>query len=335
MKAPEMISTTAREAISRARSLWIIALVVVATASILLPAFRSAASVNSVLASLAPIILISIGQAIVILSGGIDLSVGAIAGLSTVILSFHSALPVGVSGVLLLAILSGAAIGVSNGIGVVAGINPLLMTFAMAGLIQGAALLMQGTPGTSAPVELFNILSLSPGNIPIMAILAILGVFTAWYWTSQSRIGRVIQALGYDRRIATRLGFPVKFATLLAFGLSGIFSALGGFAIAARTYTPDALVGASSVIDSVATVLVAGILITGGVGSILSVLPAAIVITVVGQIFTLTGTDAYYQTIFKGLLLIGAMGIYQFNGSKVQLRLISYLSKFSRRKWNR
>lgn len=314
-----LISTTARRSVNRAAFLWILALVLIIVASITLTAFRSPVSVNSLLATLAPILLISIGQAIVILYGGIDLSVGAIAGLSTVVVALHTVVPGGAPVALLLAVLAGAVIGVANGLGVVTGINPLLMTFAMAGVIQGAALLLQGVSGSEAPVDLIRILSASAGPVPLLAIIAIALLALAWFWVSQSRMGRVIQASGFDGRIATRLGFPVQRATLVAFGLSGMFAALGGLAIVARTFTADALVGTSSVIDSVATVLVAGIVITGGVGSLLSVLPAALVIAVVGQVITLTGTDAYYQTIFKGLLLIAAMGIYQLAGSRIRL----------------
>ena len=68
-----------------------------------------------------------------------------------------------------------------------------------------------------------------------------------------------------------------------------------------------------------ATVLVAGIVITGGVGSVLNLVPAAVIIAVVGQMITLTGTDAYFQMIFKGVLLLAAMGIYQLAGSGVRI----------------
>lgn len=129
----------------------------------------------------------------------------------------------------------------------------------------------------------------------------------------------MIQAAGFDQRIATRLGFPVRRMTLVVYGISGLLASLGGLAIVARTYTADALVGSSSVIDSIATVLVAGIVITGGLGSLLSILPAAVIIAVVGQIITLTGTDSYYQTIFKGVLLIAAMALYGLTGSRLTL----------------
>lgn len=315
----DLVSTTATRSLKRAGFLWIIAIVLIVVASIALPAFRSPVSVNSLLAALAPILLISIGQAIVILFGGIDLSVGAVAGLATVVVSLHTVVPGGAPVALVLAVAAGAVVGIANGLGVVAGINPLLMTFAMAGVIQGAALLLQGTAGAAAPFDLIRVLSTSVGPVPVFAIFALVMLVLAWWWMSQSRMGRVIQASGFDSRIASRLGFPVGRATLIAFGLAGIFSALGGLAIVTRTFTADALVASSSVIDSIATVLVAGIVITGGIGSLVSVLPAAVVIAVVGQIITLTGTDAYYQTIFKGVLLIAAMGLYQLAGSGIRV----------------
>lgn len=313
------LSTTAVRALRRGAALWAVAVVLVVVAAIALPAFRSAVSINSLLASLAPIVLISIGQAVVILIGGIDLSVGAVAGLATVVLSLHTLVPGGAPVALLLALAAGLAMGILNGFGVTAGINPLLMTFAMAGVIQGAALLLQGSPGAAAPYDLIAVLATSFGPVPLLALIAVVALIVTWLWLSQSRMGRVIYATGYDARIAGRLGFPVRTATLVAFAVAGLLASLGGVAIVTRTYTADALVGASSVIDSIATVLVAGIVITGGVGSILNVLPAAVIIAVVGQVITLTGTDAYYQMIFKGVLLLAAMGVYQVVGSGIRI----------------
>ncbi len=313
------LSTTAARSVRRAGLLWAVALVLVVIAAIALPAFRTPVSINSLLAALAPIVLISVGQAIAVLYGGIDLSVGAVAGLSTVVLSLHTLVPGGAPVAVLLALAAGLLIGVLNGAGVIAGINPLLMTFAMAGVVQGLALLLQSTPGATVPFDLVRVFSLKVGPVPLFAIVALVALVLAWLWMSQSRLGRVVQAAGYDQRIAVRLGFPVRRATIVAFALAGLLAAMGGLAIVTRTFAADALVGSSSIIDSIATVLVAGIVITGGVGSILSVLPAAVIIAVVGQIITLTGTDAYYQTIFKGLLLLAAMGVYQLAGRGIRL----------------
>lgn len=313
------LSTTAARSVRRAGLLWAVALVLVMIAAIALPAFRTPVSINSLLAALAPIVLISVGQAIAVLYGGIDLSVGAVAGLSTVVLSLHTLVPGGAPVAVLLALAAGLLIGVLNGAGVIAGINPLLMTFAMAGVVQGLALLLQSTPDAAVPFDLVRVFSVKVGPVPVFAIVALVALVLAWLWMSQSRLGRVVQAAGYDQRIAVRLGFPVRRATIVAFALAGLLAAMGGLAIVTRTFAADALVGSSSIIDSIATVLVAGIVITGGVGSILSVLPAAVIIAVVGQIITLTGTDAYYQTIFKGLLLLAAMGVYQLAGKGIRL----------------
>jgi ribose transport system permease protein len=320
---PQALSTTSLRALSRAKFLWILALAVIVVASIALPAFRSTVSVNSLLASLAPIVLIAVGQGIVVMWGGIDLSVGAIAGLATVVLSLSPVLPGGAALAVPLVLVAGLVVGLANGAGVIAGINPLLMTFAASGVVQGFALLLQSTPGAGIPLPLLTVLGTSLGAVPLFALIALVVLVAAWAWMGQSRAGRYVQAVGYDQRIATRLGFPVRRSALLVYGLSGVFASLGGMAIASRTYTADALVGASSVIDSIATVLVAGIVITGGIGSLLSILPAAVIIAVVGQVITLTGTDTYYQTIFKGVLLIAAMGVYGLadRGLKIPWRL--------------
>lgn len=313
------LSTTSRRSFAQAKYLWLLAAAVTAAAAMTLPAFRSPVSVNSLLASLTPIVLIAIGQGIVVLYGGIDLSVGATAGLATVVLSLSPLVPGGVPGALVLVLAVGLTVGLLNGAGVVAGVNPLLMTFAASGVVQGIALLVQETPGARIPGAFLDLLGSSIGPVPLLAVIALAILLGLWLWVGQSRTGRVVQAAGFDPRIATRLGFPVRRTTMIVYALSGLLASLGGIAIVARTYTADALVGTSSVIDSIATVLVAGIVITGGIGSLLSVLPAAAIIAVVGQIITLTGTDSYYQTIFKGVLLIAAMGVYGLAGGRLTI----------------
>ncbi len=316
---PSTISVTAARAIRRAAPLWAVAALAVLVAALTMPAFRTPVSVGSLLMSLAPVILISVGQGLAVLSGGIDLSVGAVAGLATVVLSLGTVLPGGTGGAVIVAVVAGLVVGLLNGLGVTAGINPLLMTFALAGVIQGSALLLQNHPGAATPSGTIRAMATSIGPVPATALVAVLLVVAAWWWVSQTRAGRVLLGAGYDPRTARRLGLPVVRTTLLAYALSGTCAALGGLAILTRTYTADALVGSSSVIDSIATVLVAGIVITGGVGSLLSVLPAAVLIGVMGQVIVLTGTDAYYQNILKGVLLVAALGVYRLSGHQIRI----------------
>lgn len=316
---PSALSVTANRALRRAAPLWLVAALAVLVAALTLPAFRTPVSVGSLLMSLAPVVLVSVGQGLVVLSGGIDLSVGAVAGLATVVLSLGAVLPGGAGGAVVAAVVAGLVVGLINGLGVTAGINPLLMTFALAGVIQGVALLLQTLPSAATPSGTVRAMATSFGPVPLTAVVALVLVVAAWWWVSQTRVGRILLGAGYDPRTARRLGLPVVRTSLLVYALSGTFAALGGLAIVTRTYTADALVGSSSVIDSVATVLVAGILITGGVGSLLNVLPAAVLIAVMGQVIVLTGTDAYYQSIFKGVLLVAALGVYRLAGHRISI----------------
>lgn len=316
---PSRISTTAVRAVSRAMPLWVAGVLAIVVAALTLPAFRTSVNVNSLLVSMAPILIISIGQGIAIMSGGIDLSVGAVAGLATVVLALDTVLPGPTWVVVVAAVLAGVLVGLVNGAGVIAGINPLLMTFALAGVVQGCALLLQDLPEAGMPYDLVRALGAKAGTVPLTFVFALALLALVWYWLVQSRTGRVLQGAGYDPRTAVRLGLPVTRSTLAAYALSGAMAAIGGLAIATRTYTADALIGTSSAIDSVATVLVAGIVITGGIGSLINLVPAAAVIAVIGQTITLTGTNAHYQTIFKGLLLVAAVSVYQVSGQRVRI----------------
>ncbi len=316
---PSRISTTAVRAVRAAVPLWVVGVAAVAVAAAALPAFRTPVSINSLLVSLAPILIISIGQGIAVMSGGIDLSVGAVAGLATVVLALEGTVPGPPWVRVVVAVAAGAVVGLVNGAGVLAGINPLLMTFALSGVVQGCALLLQDDPGAAMPLDLVRTMGTSVGTIPLTFVAALILLGGAWYWLAQSRLGRVLQGAGYDQRTAARLGLPVRRSTMLAYTLSGALAATGGIVIATRTFTADALIGSASVIDSVATVLVAGIAITGGVGSLINLLPAAAVIAVIGQTITLTGANAHYQTILKGVLLVAAVSLYQLSGRRIRL----------------
>ncbi|TDD71252.1 ABC transporter permease [Jiangella aurantiaca] len=305
MRLPLGAST--RSSLRAGWGLWALAVLTTAGAAIALPAFRTPTSMTSLMASLAPLLLVATGQAVVVLLGGIDLSVGAVLGLATVLVATTESVPVAVA----LALLAGLAAGAANGLGVLAGVNPLIMTFAAGGIVQGIALLRLSAPGGAVPGAVIDAVTWQAGTVPV-AFMAAVGVLAlVWFATTQARWGRLLQAAGFASDNARRLGLPVGRVTLLAYSAAGLLAAFAGLAVIARTYSGDALSGTPFVLDSVTAVLVAGIALTGGRGSVLAVLPAAVLLGVVDQVIRLTGTNTNYQFVLKGLILIAAMWLYQ------------------------
>lgn len=299
--------------------LWVLTVLVVTGAAVMLPAFRTPTSLTSLMTSLAPLLIVAAGQAVVIMLAGIDLSVGAVLGLATVLVATTDRMGGSVLLALVVTLAAGLAVGIANGGGVLAGVNPLIMTFAMGGIVQGVALLRLSAPGGMVPEPVITAVTAQVGDVPVTFVAALVLLVGVWYATTQTRWGRLVQATGFAAGNARRLGLPVRRITLLAYGAGGLLAAVAGLAVIARTYTGDALSGTPFILDSVTAVLVAGVALAGGRGSVLAVFPAALLLAVVDQVITLTGTDTNYQFILKGAILIGAMWLYQSAGGRLAL----------------
>lgn len=306
-----VLGTTATRALRSGIPLWTLAGLAVVVAAVTLPAFRTSTSLGSLLASLAPVLCVAAGQALVVMFGGVDLSVGAVVGVTTVLVATGD----GWSGVLL-GLMLAAAVGAGNGIGVLSGVNPLIMTLAMAGVVQGIALLILDQPGGTIPDPVLTVLTRQFGTVPVTFLAALVALLLTWYASAQTRFGRTVQAAGYEQATARRIGLPWRRATLLAYGAAGLLAGLGGLAVVARIYSGDALAGNAFVLDSITAVLVGGVALSGGRGSVLTVLPAATLLAVAGQVIVLTGTDTNYQYIINGLVLIVAMLLYRAGGAE-------------------
>lgn len=313
------LGATTRANLRAGWGLWLLTAAVVLGAAIALPAFRTPTSLNSLMTSLAPLLIVAAGQAVVIMLAGIDLSVGAVLGLATVLVATTDRLGGSVVLALVVTLAAGLVIGAANGTGVLAGVNPLIMTFAMGGIVEGIALLRLGAPGGTVPSPIIDAVTAQVGDVPVTFIAAVVLLAAVWFATTQTRWGRLVQATGFAASNARRLGLPVRRITLITYGTAGLLAAVAGLAVISRTYSGDALAGTPFILDSVTAVLVAGVALTGGRGSVLAVFPAAVLLAVVDQVITLTGIDTNYQFILKGTILIAAMWLYQSAGGRLPL----------------
>jgi ribose transport system permease protein len=125
-----------------------------------------------------------------------------------------------------------------------------------------------------------------------------------------------VLATGHDPVAARRTGLPWRSATLRAYALSGLFSGMAGLAVVARTYSGDSLSGGSLILDSITVVLIAGIALTGGRGSVLTVLPAAAVLGLLQNLIVLSGMDSYYRYIVEAVVLVVAVALYEASGKR-------------------
>src|SRR5262245_15326684 len=270
--------------------------------------------------SVLPLGLAAVGQAIVVISGGIDLSIGAMMALTSVVAASQmqnqsEAFGVGVViGVLVLGILLGA---INGSLVVFTRVPDIVVTLAMSFVWAGCALLVLKTPGGGASNWLKELLKGSLGNewIPKAAIVLIVIIAVIWIPLRRSKAGLRIYAVGSDRLAAFRSGVSVGRTKILAYALLGLFAAFGGLSLTASTGIGTPVPGPYTLL-SVAAVVLGGVSLAGGRGGIVGPLIAVIILQLIRTDMTFLRFDPNLAVVVQGVILIGVVMV----GSLVQLR---------------
>lgn len=265
------------------------------------------------------LMLVALAQLIVLVGGGIDLSVGTIVALSSISASLTMsgiyqngegsaewAIAMGTA----VALLVGAVVGLVNGIGTaLLRIPSFMMTLGMSSVVFGVALYLSGgVPIYGLPQEFGQVFGygyfLGIPSPVLVVLLAIAAVYVLLEWT---RYGRHLYAIGGNPRAATLSGVRTERVTIMAFVLSGVLSALSGVLLTARLGTGEASIGTTFPLESIAACVIAGAALTGGVGRALPAVAGTFLIVMVQNGMNLMQIGAYAQTMVVGALLIFAM----------------------------
>lgn len=258
-----------------------------------------------------PIALATVAQAIVVISGGIDLSVGSIMALTSVTTavlmegqseSFAVAV---VIGVLLLGLLVGA---INGSIIVITRVPDIVVTLAMSFVWAGATLLVLASPGGGAAEWFKDIISGSIVSdwIPRALVVLIVVVGVVWIPLRRSNLGLSLYAIGSDRLAAFRSGVDVGRTKIMAYALTGLFCALGGLAITASTGSGSPVPGAYT-LQSVAAIVLGGVSLAGGRGGILGPIIAVFILQLVRTDLTFLEVNPNFSTVIQGVILIGVV----------------------------
>lgn len=277
--------------------------------AMLQPTFFRLNVLHSNILTFTPLILISIGQAIVVLGGGLDLSVGTQVSLINVILSVmmgNGANPWTAMGV---AALASLGMGLVNGFA--AGylrLPPVISTFATAAIWFGLALLILPQPGGSIPYEVVQAFN---ARIFLLSIplLLIIGSLLVWAYLRRRRLGQYIYAVGSDEEAAYANGIDVRRIKMASYVLCSLFVLLAGFAITYQTASGDARLGTAYALNSIAAVVVGGIALKGGEGNVLGAVLGAIILSMVINLIFFAKIPSEYQEFTKGFIIIVALGL--------------------------
>ena len=270
--------------------------------------------------SVLPLALAAVAQAIVVISGGIDLSVGSMMALCSVISAFMmkgQSEEFGVA-VVIGVILLGLVLGAVNGtLVVVTRVPDIVVTLAMSYVWAGAALLVLKTPGGGSAKWLKDLVTGSLGNewIPKAAVVLIVLVAIVWIPLRSSRFGLSIYAIGSRRLAAFRSGVPVSRTRILAYILTGLFASLGGLSLTASTGIGTPVPGPYT-LNSVAAVVLGGVSLAGGRGGVFGAIVAVMILQLIRTDITFLNINPNYAVVTQGAILIGVVMI----GTLVQLR---------------
>ena len=266
--------------------------------------------VQSLVIDALPLCFAACAQSIVIISGGIDLSVGSMMSLANVVsakymlhMSFDEAI------LFSIAVVAGAAmIGAITGLTiVVTRVADIIVTLAMLFVLGGVALWVLQVPGGGAPVRYQGLVSVDTVLtqwFPAALLILFGSIALMWFTVRRTRAGLALYAIGSDRGAAYLAGVDVKRSRILAYAYSGAFAALGGLAFTAASGLGDPNAGAIYTLNSVAAAVLGGVSLLGGVGGIVGPIAAAFVLTLVKTLMILRGVDQNYAQVIQGTLIV-------------------------------
>lgn len=254
-----------------------------------------------------PLILVGLGQYLIILTRGIDLSLGpimSVAGTLAAVIFPYGSVPA-----LLAGIISGLIAGCFNGVLVVAfDLPPVIVTLATMSIWDGVALVVLPNPGGSIPLGLQTALTNANLLLPVPLILVLLCA-AATAWLMRTPFGLHLRAIGGEETAAATSGVLTGRTKLAAYALGGLFAALGGIYLTISTSAGSPTIGDSFILTSIAAVVLGGVPLIGGRGSSWGVLMGALILTIVGSLLYFANLSSFYQSLINGLILIAVVGI--------------------------
>ncbi|MBD2681057.1 MULTISPECIES: ABC transporter permease subunit [Nostoc] len=275
------------------------------------PNFLTGGNLVNILRQASINIVLATGMTFVILTGGIDLSVGSMLAVSAVVALLVSllpaigwaALPAGLLAGLLLGLLNGALIALLD-------VPPFIVTLGSLTALRGVAyLIAKGTTLINRDINFAWIGNSYIGPLPWLVIIALLTVAASWFVLRQTVLGVQIYAVGGNERAARLTGIKVNRVLLFVYGVSGLLSGLAGVMSASRLYSASGLLGQGYELDAIAAVILGGTSFTGGIGTIGGTLLGALIIAVLNNGLTLLNMSFFWQLVVKGLVIIVAVMI--------------------------
>ena len=285
-----------------------LALVLAVCLSLLSPYFLTQNNIFNILDQSVVIGIVAVGMTFVILTGGIDLSVGSVAGLTGVVLGLAlQEMPIAPA--ILCAVLAGAGIGLISGVLVaVFGLAPFVVTLGMMAIARSLAYIFSGQTAISRiPSELSNIVYTDFFGIPANVLFLLLLYLVAWAYLTYTKGGRTIYAVGSNVEAARAAGLNVLLYSIMPYVISGALAAVAITFSIAQILSADPLAGSLWELDAIAAVVIGGASLYGGRGSIIGTLIGVLIMVMIRNGLNLMGVSPFWQGTAIGSIIILAL----------------------------
>lgn len=292
---------------------WVILLGLVVISALISPAFLSTTNLVNILRQAAPLMIVALGQTLVILAGGIDVSVGALIATTTVIGgSFMRDSDAMILPTVLVVIGVGVVVGLVHYLLIVRiRTDALVTTLGTMLILSGLNLIYTGGAPRSNVTDLFR--KLSDGRIigiPIIVIVALVIATVLAFGLRRSTFGRRLYAVGSNREAARLAGIRAHRVEGRAYVACSVLAVVAGLALLARIGTGDTAAGNGMELDSIAAVLIGGTAFGGGKGRAEGTVAGVLILTVLFNIFNLMGISRFAHLIVKGVVVIIGVALY-------------------------
>jgi ribose transport system permease protein len=288
----------------------LLVVILVVISAVLQRRFFQLGVLSSNLRGLLPLMFLAIGQAIVIIGGGVDLSVGAIVSLVNTVLATlitPDSSPTQILFGILVACCVGSLAGAVNGLCIAwLRLQPIVTTYATSFVFAGLALLILPRPGGALPRDLTTFYRSTPLNIPL-AIFIIVAVLLVWILLRGSRYGQYIYAMGGSAEAAYTTGLAVTRLRWSVYIVAGLCSALAAFALTLETGSGSPRIGEAMTLDSVVAVVLGGTRLSGGQGGVVGTILGVAILRLIRPIVSSSGIDSDYQTLMNAAIILVAL----------------------------
>jgi len=294
---------------SRQGNWWASLVIILATSALLLLTtddFATGQNASNLLSQAMPLIIVAIGQMIVIVLAGMDLSVGSVMSLTTAILALDGSPFV----LIPLVFIAAVSVGLVNGVAIVRlNVHPIIATLSMQFIVLGLAQLLRPVAGGSVPDVVVSFVTGTLLGVPAPVFWAVAVIGISWKILHGSRFGLHLFAIGGGAAsgqsdTAHNFGLKDERNIILAYVLSALYAALAGVFIAGRIASGDPGVGAQFALDSITAVAIGGTQLSGGVGGLHGTILGAILMALLANGMNLANLSAFLQGAIKGVILL-------------------------------